>query len=83
MLRLCDDVVDRRKFPLPERTVFLPSFETDKGGGGRKNDRFAYGSMAAMGVSTRSKAICGYLFVLLCAVFLPSLYSNKMKKCRL
>lgn len=55
-LRLrCDGPADSRQFPLPAKTVFLPSFETDKGGGGRKNDRFAYGSMDSMGVRKRKQ----------------------------
>jgi len=37
---------------LPEKTVYLPSFETDEKGE-RANDRFAYGSMFSMGVSKR------------------------------
>eukprot|EP00904_Undaria_pinnatifida_P011647 jgi/Undpi1/7612/HiC_scaffold_23.g10085.m1 len=45
-----DTDLPSRQFPLPAKTVFLPSFETDKGGGGRKNDRFAYGSMDSMGI---------------------------------
>ncbi|CAM9396488.1 unnamed protein product [Ascophyllum nodosum] len=40
----------RHTLPLPRRTVFLPSFETDLKPGGRKNDRFAYGSFTAMRV---------------------------------
>ncbi|CAM9396563.1 unnamed protein product [Ascophyllum nodosum] len=40
----------RRMLPLPERTVFLPSFDTNLKPGGRKNDRFAYGSFTTMRV---------------------------------
>ena len=40
-----------RKFPLPERTVYVPSFGTKIHAGKRKNDRFAYGSVTAMRVS--------------------------------
>ena len=47
-----DGPLTRRTFPLPEKTVYLPSFETDKKGE-RANDRFAYGSMFSMGVSKR------------------------------
>ena len=43
----------RRTFPLPEKTVYLPSFESDRNGQ-RVNDRFAYGSMASMAVSKRA-----------------------------
>lgn len=42
----------RRSFPLPERTVFLPSFDIAPGSS-RVNDRFAYGSVNTMRVSFR------------------------------
>lgn len=47
---LCDGSFTRRTFPLPARTVHLPSFD-GSAKAMRKNDRFAYGSMTAMGVS--------------------------------
>lgn len=37
----------KREFPLPERTVFIPSFGSASNG---VNDKFAYGSMTAMRV---------------------------------
>jgi len=40
----------KRHFPLPEREVFVPQFYTDPFEGGKVNDRFAYGSVAAMEV---------------------------------
>ncbi|CAN0511290.1 unnamed protein product [Ectocarpus sp. 12 AP-2014] len=44
----------RREFPLPDRTVFVPSFGTSgterTAAGTRTNDRFAYGSVTAMRV---------------------------------
>lgn len=42
-----------RTFPLPEQTVFLPSFDAEESMGARKNDRFAYGSVTAMRVSDK------------------------------
>ncbi|CAN0062335.1 unnamed protein product [Pylaiella littoralis] len=39
-----------RAFPLPEKTVFIPSFDAEEAAGERKNDRFAYGSVTAMRV---------------------------------
>ena len=51
--------VCRRTLPLPERTVFLPSFETDPKPGGRKNDRFAYGSFTAMRVRPFARPTAG------------------------
>ena len=45
----------RRTFPLPERFVYLPSFDADTDI--RENDRFAYGSMASMGVR-KAKSTC-------------------------
>eukprot|EP00903_Cladosiphon_okamuranus_P013666 g12727.t1 len=37
-------------FPLPEKSVFLPSFEFEDLTKMRRNDRFAYGSVATMRV---------------------------------
>eukprot|EP00904_Undaria_pinnatifida_P008330 jgi/Undpi1/4627/HiC_scaffold_18.g07981.m1 len=45
-----DTDLPSRKFPLPERTVYVPSFGTKIHAGKRKNDRFAYGSVTAMRV---------------------------------
>ncbi|CAB1102034.1 unnamed protein product [Ectocarpus sp. CCAP 1310/34] len=39
-----------RTLPLPEHTVFLPSFDAELAAQVRKNDRFAYGSMTTMRV---------------------------------
>ena len=47
-----------RKFPLPERTVYVPSFGTKIHAGKRKNDRFAYGSVTAMRVSNNGANLC-------------------------
>lgn len=40
-------------FPLPERTVFLPSFDNEDPKKLRRNDRFAYGSVATMRVRAK------------------------------
>ncbi|CAM9889994.1 unnamed protein product [Scytosiphon promiscuus] len=46
-----------RTFPLPERTVFLPSFDAEEPKKTRKNDRFAYGSMTTMRRHASSRAL--------------------------
>ena len=61
-------------FPLPERTVFLPSFDNDDLKKMRRNDRFAYGSVATMRVSAKEDGLSFFFFFVFCRVFSRSLH---------